>query len=125
MSIRYVDSPYGKRLERLENMGPKRRRVKLVRNPEDKNHLPYDEWIPVHAVRFNADGTTSLMTEKEGAARNARYWIAGAIQHPGALRRQLGIPEGQRIPLSTLRSAAKAPGKLGQRARLALRLRSF
>ena len=43
---------------------PRNRRVKLVRNPEHAGHLPYDEWIPTHAVKFNtADGTTSLMTE--------------------------------------------------------------
>ena len=30
------------------------------RNPEE---LPYGEWVPAHAVRFNEDGTVSLMTE--------------------------------------------------------------
>ena len=54
----------------------RRRRVKLVRNPEHADHLPYDEWIPAHAVKFNSDGTTSLMTEEHGhyhnRARNRR-----------------------------------------------------
>ena len=49
----------------------------------------------------------------------ARKWIQGAIKHPGALHRQLGVPQGKRIPQSKLRAAAKKKGKVGQRARLA------
>lgn len=55
----------------------------------------------------------------------AKKWIAGAIKHPGALHRQLGVPAGQKIPVAKLKTAAKAGGKLGQRARLGLTLRSF
>jgi hypothetical protein len=57
--------------------------------------------------------------------RNPRKWIQSAIKHPGALRRQLGIPEGKRIPVAALHRAAKAPGKLGKRARLAMTLRGM
>lgn len=46
-------------------------------------------------------------------------WIQKAIKRPGALHRQLGIPEGKKIPKKTLDKAAKAGGKLGRRARLA------
>lgn len=53
----------------------------------------------------------------------ARRWIQSAIKHPGALRRQLGVPAGKTIPLDTLRRAAKSKGTLGRRARLALTLR--
>ena len=52
-------------------------------------------------------------------------WIQAAIQHPGALHRQLGVPQGQKIPAKKLARAAKAPGKLGQRARLAETLRGL
>ncbi len=38
---------------------------------------------------------------------------------------QLGVKEGKKIPMKKLEKAAKAPGKLGQRARLAKTLRSF
>lgn len=48
-----------------------------------------------------------------------KNWIGGAIKKPGALHRELGIPQGQKIPAKTLARAAKQPGKLGQRARLA------
>lgn len=46
-------------------------------------------------------------------------WIAGAIKKPGALRKELGVKAGDKIPAKKLAKAAKAPGKLGQRARLA------
>jgi hypothetical protein len=52
-------------------------------------------------------------------------WIAGAIRRPGALRKSLGIKAGETIPAKKLSRAARAPGKLGQRARLAITLRSF
>lgn len=48
-----------------------------------------------------------------------KNWIAGAIKQPGALHRQLGVPEGKKIPASKLEQATKAGGKRGQRARLA------
>jgi len=46
-------------------------------------------------------------------------WIKNAIKKPGALRKELGVKAGQKIPAGKLAKAAKAPGKLGQRARLA------
>ena len=49
----------------------------------------------------------------------AKQWIAGAIKHPGALHKQLGVPMGEKIPAAKLAKAANAGGKLGQRARLA------
>ena len=48
-----------------------------------------------------------------------KNWIAGAIKKPGALHKQLGVPQGKKIPAGKLAKAAKAGGKLGQRARLA------
>jgi len=49
----------------------------------------------------------------------AKDFIAKAIKKPGALHKELGIPKDKKIPKKTLDKAAKAPGKLGQRARLA------
>lgn len=54
-----------------------------------------------------------------------KNWIKGAIKHPGALHEQLGVPKGKKIPEAKLAKAAKAPGKLGQRARLAETLKGF
>lgn len=55
----------------------------------------------------------------------AKNWIKGAIKHPGALRASLGIKKGETIPAKTLAAAAKKPGKMGQRARLAQTLKGF
>lgn len=52
-------------------------------------------------------------------------WISKAIKRPGQLHKDLGIPEGDKIPLSTLKAAAKRKDKTGQRARLALTMRGF
>lgn len=49
-----------------------------------------------------------------------KFWIKGAIKHPGALRKQLGAKDN--IPKGKLRRAAKKGGKLGRRARLAMTL---
>jgi hypothetical protein len=53
----------------------------------------------------------------------AAKWIQGAVKKPGQLHRDLGVAAGKKIPASTLQAAAKKPGKVGQRARLALTLR--
>jgi len=52
-------------------------------------------------------------------------WIQGAIKKPGALHEQLGVPAGQKIPAKKLAAAAKKPGKLGKRARLAETLKGL
>lgn len=48
-----------------------------------------------------------------------KNFIQKAIKKPGALRAQMGVKAGQTIPKAKLAKAAKAPGKLGQRARFA------
>lgn len=52
-------------------------------------------------------------------------WIQGAIKHPGALRKSLGVKEGEKIPAKKLAAAAGKGGKLGQRARLAQTLKKM
>lgn len=49
----------------------------------------------------------------------AKKWIKEAIKKPGALREALNIKKGEKIPKKTLAKAAKKPGKMGKRARLA------
>jgi hypothetical protein len=53
------------------------------------------------------------------------YWISGAIRKPGALRKSLGVKEGEKIPAAKLAAAAKKGGKLGRRARLAQTLKKM
>ena len=53
----------------------------------------------------------------------AKKWIQGAIKHPGALHKSLGVPQGQKIPISKIRKAANSSDPtLRKRAQLALTL---
>lgn len=52
-------------------------------------------------------------------AKGGKLDISKAIKKPGALRASLGAKKGEPIPAKKLAKAAKAPGKLGQRARFA------
>ena len=54
-----------------------------------------------------------------------KKWIQDAIKKPGALRKALGVKAGKTIPAAKLDAAAKKPGKLGQRARLAKTLKGM
>jgi len=60
--------------------------------------------------------------KKGGATKN---FIQKAIKKPGALRAELGVKAGKTIPAAKLAKAAKAPGKMGQRARLAETLKKM
>ena len=57
--------------------------------------------------------------------RGKKNFIAEAIKKPGALRKELGAKPGKPIPEGKLKAAAKKPGKLGQRARLAKTLKGL
>ena len=54
-----------------------------------------------------------------------KHWIAGAIKHPGALHRDLGVPQGEKIPEGKLAKAAAKGGTVGRRARLAQTLKGM
>ena len=54
-----------------------------------------------------------------------KKWIQKAIKKPGALHRDLGVPEDDKIPVSKIKAAAKGDGKVAKRARLALTLRGM
>ena len=57
----------------------------------------------------------------------AEKWIQKAIapEHKGALRKKLGVKEGQTIPAKKLAAAAKKPGTIGKQARLAQTLKGL
>lgn len=54
-----------------------------------------------------------------------KNFIKKAIKHPGALRAELHVKKGEKIPAKKLEKAAKAPGKEGKRARLAITLKKM
>jgi len=84
---------------------------------------PKGAWTKVQEQTLAGKRTpVSLKRDKElGATSMAKggKWISGAIKKPGALRSSLGVKKGQKIPAGKLAAAAKKPGKMGQRARLA------
>jgi len=57
--------------------------------------------------------------------KKPKMFIAGAIKHPGALRKELHVKKGEKIPEKKLEKAAHAKGKEGKRARLAITLRKL
>ena len=63
--------------------------------------------------------------EENKMAKKQTKWIQKAIKNPGALRKQLGVEKGEKIPAKVLAKAAKKEGKLGQRARLAQTLKKL
>lgn len=60
------------------------------------------------------------------AEKPKKKWIKTAIKHPGALRKELGVKEGEKIPEAKLEKAAHSENpKLAARARLAETLKGF
>ena len=58
-------------------------------------------------------------------ATKPKNWIQSAIKKPGQLHKDLGVPQGKKIPAGKLAAAAKKPGKVGQRARFAETLKKM
>ena len=55
-----------------------------------------------------------------------KNWIAGAIKHKGALHKELGVKQGEKIPESKLKKAERSKNpKLRKRANLAETLKGF
>jgi hypothetical protein len=53
-------------------------------------------------------------------------WISGAVEHKGALHKELHVPQGEKIPAKKLEKAVHSDNpKLAKRARLAETLKSF
>ncbi len=72
------------------------------------------------AAKKLVNTATKTMADKKVMKKGG--WIDSAIKKPGALREQLGVKKGEKIPKAKLTAAAKKGGKLGQRARLAITL---
>jgi hypothetical protein len=72
--------------------------------------------MPKGKTIVRKDKPQDVTAFKKGGKAN---FIQKAIKKPGALHEQMGVPQGEKIPAKKLAKAAKAPGKLGQRARFA------
>lgn len=91
-----------------DNIHAKRKRIAL--GSGERMRKPGAKGAPTNAA-FAASAKT--------AKKAKGGWIKDAVKKPGALRAQLGVKGDKPIPPKMLAKAAKAPGKLGQRARLA------
>jgi hypothetical protein len=77
---------------------------------------------------LNRDGEVSqadILIGKGVIEKKKGGFIKEAIKKPGALRKSLGVKKGEKIPAGKLAAAAKKPGKMGQRARLAQTLKGL
>jgi hypothetical protein len=61
-------------VRRVSNMG------RGCSNPAE-DELPYDEWIPAHAVKFRADGLVEILTEA-GQSHAGTPNVEGGVFHP-------------------------------------------
>ena len=80
--------------------------------------------MPGKKVIHRKDNPNDVDLYAEGGV-TGKKWIQKAIKKPGALRSELGAKPGKPIPAKKLAAAAKKPGKLGQRARLAQTLKGM
>ena len=80
--------------------------------------------MPKKKVIHRKDDPNDVDMYAEGGMAGEK-WIQKAIKKPGALRSELGVKAGKTIPTKKLAAAAKKPGKLGQRARLAETLKKM
>ena len=81
--------------------------------------------MPTAKTKARRDNTDFTQYAKGGKNMATKNWIQDAIKKPGSLRKSLKVKAGEKIPASKLASAAKKPGKLGQRARLAKTLKKL
>jgi hypothetical protein len=79
--------------------------------------------LPINAGEESEEAVDDVTSDESDSMDEAKKkWIQKAISKPGALKKSLHVPTGEKIPASKLAAAAKKGGKVGQRARLAMTL---
>jgi hypothetical protein len=92
--------------------------------PEIPNPDFYDELD--NAASEDLRTAKSRAGYKEGGMAKGGNWIKDATKNKGALHRSLGVPMGEKIPMSKIKKAEKSSDpKLAKRARLAETLKGF
>ena len=71
------------------------------------------------------DNPDDVTVYAKGCKAGGGKFIQKAIKKPGALRAEMGVKKGEKIPAKKVAAAAKKPGKIGQRARFAQLLKGF
>lgn len=70
--------------------------------------------------------TTDPTTDQDDDTMSGQNWIAGAVKHPGALHRELEVPQGETIPTKKIDAAANSDNPtLARRANLAKTLKKL
>ena len=103
---------------------PERKTQKHKMNPSNEGQMRQPDLSKREKKSPLLEMGLKMMQDKAVKAKGGK-WIKDAIKKPGALREALGAKKGQPIPAKKLASAAKKPGKMGQRARLAQTLRKM
>lgn len=74
---------------------------------------------------FNKMFAAAEKKEPKGMKKGGK-WIAGAVKKPGALHRELGVPEGKKIPMAKIDKAANSSNPtLAKRANFAKTVAKF
>ena len=82
--------------------------------------------LPIKAGGESGESVDDVTSDESDSMDEAKkQWIQKAISKPGALKKALHVPDGEKIPAKKLAAAAKKGGKMGQRARLAKTLRKL
>lgn len=98
-------------------------------NYDTKNRTGYydmDEPAKEYEVSDRLKSSPTSIGKSKGGMAKGGNWIAGATKNKGALHRDLGVPQGEKIPAKKLNAAMKSNNPtIAKRARLAETLNSF
>lgn len=108
-------------------------RIRLFKGQIDARDRQINRWLkqdrnPDDGSRLKAARSRTkrrFLRKDHPGNKNYRKWIQRARLKRGALHRDLGIPQGQVIPIAVLRKAAKRKDRIGRRARIALNFRKM
>ena len=100
---------------------------KEMNTPKSQAEKDLMDFAKAAKERAKTKATSKVQSGEVGLKKggSTSKWIQKAIKKPGSLRKSLGVKKGEKIPAGKLASAAKKPGKMGQRARLAQTLKGL
>lgn len=98
-----------------------------IEKSREEKHKPSNRRTKRHEAAAKVEGKEAKRRlDRKPRASGGKNWIAGAIKHPGALHRELGVPEGEKIPAKKLEKASHSSNhKLAKRANLAKTLKKL
>jgi hypothetical protein len=91
----------------------------------DEGYAETEQNAIVMMANMSEEWRNSILETHGVDLEETKKWIQKAIKHPGALHKELGVPEDEKIPTGKLEIAAKKGGKMGKRARLAMTLKGL